>query len=88
MPQIWDVRLDETKEQLERRVLADPHLGQGQWRCAGVDPGQVEQVPDQGAEPLGLGQGGTQGLVVVLDHAVDEVLEQSALGGQRGAQLV
>ena len=68
--------------------LADPHLGQGQWRRAGVDPGEVEQVADQGAEPLGLGQGGTQGLVVVLDHAVDEVLEQGALGGQRGAQLV
>ena len=35
-----------------------------------------------------LGERGAQGVVVGLHDAVDEVLEQGALGGERGAQLV
>ena len=37
--------------------LTDPHLGEGQRCGSGVDAGQVEQVADQGAEPLGSGSG-------------------------------
>ena len=61
---------------------------QGQRRDAGVDAGEVEQVTDQGAEPLGLVEGSAQRLVVGLHDAVDEVLEKGSLGGERGAQLV
>ena len=53
-----------------------------------VDPAEVEQVADEGAETLGLGEGGAQHGVVGGDHAVDEVLEQCLLGGEWGAQLV
>ena len=68
--------------------LVDAHLGQGERGGAGVDPGQVEQVADEGAEPLGLGERRAQGVVVGAHDAVDEVLEQGALGRERGAQLV
>ena len=68
--------------------VTDLHLGEAQRRRPGVDPRQVEQVADEGAEPLALGERGAQGVVVGAHDAVDEVLEEGALGGQRGAQLV
>ena len=68
--------------------VTDPHLGEAQRRRPGVDPGQVEQVADEGAEPLAWVERGAQGVVVGSHDAVDEVLEQGALRGQRGAQLV
>ena len=68
--------------------LEDGHLG-GRQRClAGVDPGEVEQVGDEGGEPLGLGERRPQGRGVRLGDPVDEVLEHGAQGGERSAELV
>ena len=56
--------------------------------AATVDAAEVEQVADEGAEAFGLGEGGAQDGVVGAHDAVDEVLEQGLLGGERRAQLV
>ena len=67
---------------------ADVDHREGERRAAAVDPAEVEQVADEGPEPFGLGQSGAQHGVVGAHDAVDEVLEQRLLGGERGAQLV
>ena len=68
--------------------LADVDRGQRERRAAAVDAAEVEQVADERAEALGLGQRGAQHGVVGTHDAVDEVLEQGLLGGERRAQLV
>jgi hypothetical protein len=58
-------------------------------RClARVDPGEVEQVPDQTSHPLALVERGAERHRVGLGNAVGEVLEEGVEGGQRRAQLV
>ncbi len=56
--------------------------------AATVDAAEIEQVADEGAEAFGLGEGGAQDGVVGAHDAVDEVLEQGLLRGERCAQLV
>ena len=55
---------------------------------AGVDPGEVEQVADQVAQPLGLAQGHRDRRRVGLGHAVVEVLQHGDQCGERRTQLV
>jgi hypothetical protein len=71
-----------------REKVRDPDLREVQRGDPGVDAREVEQVRDEGAEALGLLQRAAQGPVVRGDDPVDEVLEQGALGGEGGAQLV
>ena len=66
----------------------DVDRGDREGRGPALEPAQVEQVADQVAQPLGLGQRALQGLVVGAHDAVDEVLEQGPLRRERGAQLV
>ena len=66
----------------ERDLLAEErHL-------ARLQPGEVEQLLDQPAEPLGLRQHHLQRLGVRLLDAVEEVLEVRADRGDRRLQLV
>src|SRR6266511_2238671 len=51
----------------------------------GLDPGQVEQLGDQPAEALGLGQRGPQG--VRVGDAVDDVLQHRLYREDGGTQL-
>ena len=55
---------------------------------AGVDAGEVEQVVDEVAQPLGLGARDVHGLGVGRGDAVVEVLEHRDQRRQRRAQLV
>ncbi len=66
----------------------DLDVTDAQGRCTGVDAGEVEQVGDEGTEPLGLLERPAQGRVVRAHDAVDEVLEEGALCGERRPQLV
>ena len=55
---------------------------------AGVEPGQVEQLGDQPAEPLGLVERGAQRGGVGRRHPVHDVLQQRLQGRDRCPQLV
>ena len=65
-----------------RDVTAVQRLG------AGVDPGQVQQLAHQPAEPLGLRQRDLQGGRVRVGHAVDQVLQDRVQRRDRRPQLV
>src|SRR5690606_16769501 len=68
--------------------LADGDGGEVERCGAAVDPGEVEEVGDEVAQPFCLGQGGGEGVVARLHDAVDEVLQQQPLPGKGRAQLV
>ena len=74
------------------RLLRDEPLhvdGRERQRLdAAVDPAEVEEVGNEIAQALGLGEGGAERGVVRRHDAVDEVLEQRLLGGEGRAQLV
>ena len=67
---------------------ADPHRPEPQRRYAGVDPGELEEVTDQGADPLGLVHGAPEVLRVGRADAVGEVLESRGERRQRRPELV
>ena len=67
---------------------ADPHRPEPQRGHARVHPGELEQVTDQGADPLRLVHGPVEVLRVGRADAVGEVLEGRGERGQRGPQLV
>jgi hypothetical protein len=86
---------------VRHRVRSDRRLGDGafeqlghpdrldvQGRHAGVDAGEVKEVLDQPAEPLGLVERRLQSGRIRLGDAVDEVLEDCTQRGQRRSQLV
>ncbi len=66
----------------DREVLAVERDG------AGFEPGEVEQLHDQTAEPLDLGEHREEGVRVGGGDPVDDVLERRLQRGERGAQLV
>ena len=81
----------------ESTIRLDEHPGVGASRVelepAGVDPGHVEQLGDQPAEPVGVGVRRWSSislllLVVELVPAVEQRLDEALDAGQRGAQLV
>ena len=55
---------------------------------AGLEPGEVEELGDEAAEPLDLGQHRVERAGIGGGDAVDEVLEGRLQRGERGAQLV
>jgi hypothetical protein len=59
-----------------------------QGRDAGVDPGQVQQVRDQAAQPFGLVERRTQRRVVRRRDPVDQVLHDRTQRGDGCAELV
>ena len=68
---------------------------QGRWcmrEPAGVEPGHVEQLGDQAAEPVGVGvdRGEHQLLLLVVEPVppVEQRLDEALHAGQRRAQLV
>ncbi len=68
-------------------------VGQGyggavQLGGAGFDAGQVEQLADQGAQPLGLGERGPQGVRIWGRYPVDQVLQHRTQGRDRRTKLV
>ena len=54
----------------------------------GLELGQIEQLLDQVAKALDLGERALQGLAARLLDAVDEILEPRPKGADRGSQLV
>ena len=54
----------------------------------GLEPGQLEQVGDEPAQALGLGEGAVEVLGVGRHDPVREVLQHGDHRGQRRAQLV
>ena len=68
--------------------LGHVDLGQPERRHAGVDPGQLEEVTDQVAEPAGLAHRRLEVGFVGGYDAVGEVLQDRGQPGERRTQLV
>ncbi len=66
----------------DREVLAVEGHG------AGLEPGEVQELGDQAAEPLDLGEHREERVRVGGGDAVDDVLERRLERGEWGAQLV
>ena len=71
---------------LEQRL--DAELGALERHRARLEPGQVEELLHEPAEPLDLGEHRAERLGIGLGDAVDEVLEHRLQRGDRRAQLV
>ena len=67
---------------------SDPHRAEPQRCHARLHAGELEQVTDQGADPLGLVHGPAEVLRVGRTDAVGEVLEGRGECGQRRPELV
>ena len=76
---------------LAHRVLEHRRDGEVvavEWHGAGFEPGEVEQLGDQAAEPLDLGEHRQERVRIGRGDPVDDVLERGLQRGERGAQLV
>ena len=71
-----------------REERLDPELGAVERHRARLEPGQVEELLDQAAQPLDLGEHRAERLGVGLGDAVDQVLEHRLQRGDGRAQLV
>ena len=70
------------EHRLDRERLAVERHG------AGLEAGEVEELGDEAAEPLDLGEHRVERAGIGGGDAVDEVLERRLQRGERGAQLV